>query len=54
MMKRVPGLDGLRAFSAVGVALLHLNVFLIGWIGVQVFYVISGFLITGILLKLKR
>jgi peptidoglycan/LPS O-acetylase OafA/YrhL len=49
----IPGLDGLRAFSAVGVALHHLNVFPLGWIGVQVFYVLSGFLITGILIEAK-
>jgi peptidoglycan/LPS O-acetylase OafA/YrhL len=54
MSRRIPGLDGLRAFSAVGVALMHLNVFPIGWIGVQVFYVLSGFLITGILLDAKE
>lgn len=53
MNRRVPGLDGLRALSAVCVALMHLGVLPIGWIGVQVFYVLSGFLITGILLSSK-
>jgi peptidoglycan/LPS O-acetylase OafA/YrhL len=53
MNRRIPGLDGLRAFSAVSVAFLHLGVLPIGWIGVQVFYVLSGFLITGILLSSK-
>ncbi|WP_433965693.1 acyltransferase family protein [Tunturiibacter gelidiferens] len=53
MNRRIPGLDGLRALSAVGVALRHLGVLPIGWIGVQVFYVLSGFLITGILLSSK-
>jgi peptidoglycan/LPS O-acetylase OafA/YrhL len=52
--KRIPGLDGLRALSAVGVAMLHLNIIRAGWIGVQVFYVLSGFLITGILLESKN
>jgi peptidoglycan/LPS O-acetylase OafA/YrhL len=53
MSRRIPGLDGLRAFSAVGVALMHIYVLPIGWIGVQVFYVLSGFLITGILIEAK-
>jgi peptidoglycan/LPS O-acetylase OafA/YrhL len=53
MNRRIPGLDGLRAFSAVSVALMHLGVLPIGWIGVQVFYVLSGFLITRILLGSK-
>ena len=59
-MKRIPSLDGLRAISIVLVILGHLaksghapRVF---WsyyaaVGVQIFFIISGFLITGILLS---
>jgi peptidoglycan/LPS O-acetylase OafA/YrhL len=53
MTRRIPGLDGLRALSAICVALMHLNALHQGWMGVQVFYVISGFLITSILLDAK-
>jgi peptidoglycan/LPS O-acetylase OafA/YrhL len=54
MKRRIAGLDGLRALSAVSVGLMHLGVFPAGWMGVQVFYVLSGFLITGILLDAKQ
>jgi peptidoglycan/LPS O-acetylase OafA/YrhL len=49
----LPGLDGLRAI-AIGVVFgFHLSLpgFSLGWSGVQLFFVISGFLITGILLR---
>ncbi len=52
-------LDGLRFFAVSGVAWFHWAPkdlqFVIPWnIGVQLFFVISGFLITGILLKSKK
>jgi peptidoglycan/LPS O-acetylase OafA/YrhL len=47
--KQLPGLDGLRALSVAVVVLFHQYVFEFGWIGVQVFFVISGYLISRLL-----
>ncbi|AYJ84953.1 acyltransferase (plasmid) [Sphingomonas paeninsulae] len=46
-----PALDGIRALAASAVLLVHLNPAFLpgGWIGVDVFFVLSGFLITRIL-----
>ncbi len=55
MAKYVPELDGIRAFAVLPVLLFHLKVpgFGLGWGGVQLFFVLSGYLITGILLESK-
>jgi peptidoglycan/LPS O-acetylase OafA/YrhL len=54
--KYIPQLDGLRALAIIGVMLFHQHVlgFNLGWAGVQLFFVLSGFLITGILLDTKN
>jgi peptidoglycan/LPS O-acetylase OafA/YrhL len=59
-MKRIPSLDGLRAISIVLVMLSHLvkwkhipgaSLQAYGALGVHVFFVLSGFLITNLLLQ---
>ena len=51
-----PDLEGLRAVAVVLVLLYHASVpeFAGGYIGVDVFFVLSGFLITGLLLREVR
>ncbi len=46
-------LDGLRGFAILLVLLFHMFGFMLGWCGVDVFFVLSGFLITGILIDSK-
>src|ERR671916_2581975 len=47
-----PGLDGLRALAVIAVLLYHAELPFIpgGFLGVEVFFVISGYLITALLL----
>ncbi len=52
----IPSLDGLRAFAVVAVIAYHLGLPFMqsGLLGVTVFFVLSGYLITGLLLKERR
>lgn len=53
---RIPGLDGLRAVAVMAVLAFHLWPTIVpgGYLGVDVFFVISGFLITTLLLRERR
>lgn len=51
---RIEGLDGMRGVAVLLVMLVHTGLVGCGWIGVQIFFVLSGFLITRILLDAKR
>jgi len=48
---RYPGIDVLRAIAVSLVVLFHANAIRIGWVGVDLFFVLSGFLIGGMLLE---
>ena len=46
-------IQGLRAVSVIAVILFHLGYFKLGYLGVDIFFVISGYLISGGLLRRK-
>ncbi|MBE5666881.1 acetyltransferase [Staphylococcus sp. SS251] len=52
-IRYMPGLDGLRAVAVLGIIIYHLNKQWLtgGFLGVDTFFVISGYLITSLLLK---
>lgn len=51
-MSYSPGLDGLRALAVMAVLLYHADLSWIpgGFLGVEVFFVVSGYLISALLL----
>src|SRR4051794_28685319 len=53
-MPRVPALDGLRGLAVVAVLLFHGGYLTGGWLGVDLFFVLSGYLITSLLLVEHR
>src|SRR5437870_8141583 len=58
MQQKIPQLDGIRGV-AILVVIIHNSgrfprLFANGWMGVDLFFVLSGFLITGILLDTKE
>lgn len=68
LMGHLPGLDGIRGFAVLLVMAAHfvggapavtdwqkivVEVATRGWMGVDLFFVLSGFLITGILIEAK-
>lgn len=53
-LRRTPALDGLRAVAVLAVMLFHFRPYGVGpggWMGVDVFFALSGFLITATLLQ---
>ncbi|HEY0468410.1 MAG TPA: acyltransferase [Polyangiaceae bacterium] len=47
--KHLPGLDGLRGIAVALVVAFHQDLIGFGWVGVQLFFVLSGYLITNLL-----
>jgi peptidoglycan/LPS O-acetylase OafA/YrhL len=50
-MQHLKSLDGIRGIAVLLVMSFHGHYFHAGWIGVQIFFTLSGYLITGILIK---
>ncbi len=53
-MDHIPALDGLRGLAVAGVLLFHGGHLVGGYLGVDLFFILSGFLITSLLLAESR
>jgi peptidoglycan/LPS O-acetylase OafA/YrhL len=51
---KLAGVDGLRAIAVLLVLLFHNDILLAGWVGVQIFFVLSGYLITRLLFQSRE
>ncbi len=54
LRRYVPQFDGVRAVAISAVVAYHLGYLRGGWVGVDVFFVLSGYLITSLLLAVDR
>ena len=50
----IKSLDGIRALAVLLIMVYHANLLHFSWVAVQLFFVLSGFLITGILWREKH
>ena len=53
-LRYIPEIDGLRGLAVVGVIFFHLDILSGGFLGVDIFFVISGYLITQIIIDEKK
>ncbi|MFN8019145.1 MAG: acyltransferase family protein [Acidimicrobiales bacterium] len=53
-LAHVPALDGVRALAVIAVLLFHGGYLRGGWLGVDLFFVLSGYLITSLLMSEHR
>ncbi|WP_446742685.1 acyltransferase family protein [Silvibacterium acidisoli] len=51
---RIKRLDGIRGLAIVLVFLIHARISRFGWVGVPMFFALSGYLITGILRRARE
>ena len=54
LLRHIPALDGLRGAAVAGVLLFHGQLLGGGFLGVDLFFVLSGYLITSLLLSERR